>query len=350
MAYSLLELKERFHTKCYDQSEFAEKARLLQSIWRVEQKIPINEKRGNTVNRKIKTKITNDDGTVTNKVELKTYTSNKIIGNYIDSVEAESKMHYFISKPIAEIVNAELEANEGRNSKDKKVLKKDRLLENMLSSQPLAFNLFGELSLDKVLAAKVFKSLFPDRIIDVICIQFEISPGRGDKSYTGDHSAFDVFVEYDGIKGKGFIGIEVKYAETLNDVPASIKGKKYKEVAETSNVFTANGIKYLCTMPESLEQIWRDHLLALSILQHPSQKYQEGFFLYLYPKGNKECSEALSKYRKYLKSENPGENGIHSIEMETLVEYIKQLTSADWIDKFYNRYLNFDKITKYQNS
>ncbi|MBK8551062.1 MAG: hypothetical protein IPL53_08415 [Ignavibacteria bacterium] len=42
-----------------------------------------------------------------------------------------------------------------------------------------------------------------------------ILAGRGSKEYSGDHSAFDVFVEFVRNEKKGFIGIEVKYSENL---------------------------------------------------------------------------------------------------------------------------------------
>ena len=55
-------------------------------------------------------------------------------------------------------------------------------------------------------------------------MRFEHSPGRGDARYTGDRSAFDVFVEHSTPAGaRGFIGIEVKYHEGLNDAGSSDK-------------------------------------------------------------------------------------------------------------------------------
>ena len=82
-------------------------------------------------------------------------------------------------------------------------------------------------------------------IKEVIGIKFEHSPGRKDKNYTGDSSAFDVFVEYISTKQKkGFIGIEVKCAEDLILKPKEVKqtynknGKRYLEISKASNIFT----------------------------------------------------------------------------------------------------------------
>ncbi|MHA6779644.1 PGN_0703 family putative restriction endonuclease [Pseudonocardia saturnea] len=80
------------------------------------------------------------------------------------------------------------------------LLGRPRLWVDLLSSQPLCFNLFGPLAEDRTLAGRVLSTLWPD-IRTVNDIRFEWSPGRGDEAYTGNHSAFDVFVDYDGPLG-----------------------------------------------------------------------------------------------------------------------------------------------------
>ncbi|MBS1515333.1 MAG: hypothetical protein JSS63_09890 [Bacteroidetes bacterium] len=305
-----IELQRKYKTEYKDKSIFASNARLLQSIWREENNIQLE----------------------------RTY------GNFLSSEQAYTQELNFLTPKIKEIVKKEIEENVTRKGKDVKVMKKDRLYENLLSSQPLAFNLFGELVMpDYELAHRVFKKLFPDKIKKVTSINFEISTCRGDLNYTGDHSAFDVFITYDGIKGKGFIGIEVKYAETLLDIPARFK-ERYKEVAIQSGKFTEEGINELCKMPKSLEQIWRDHLLSLSMIPPVNIDYDEGFFVFLYPKKNQECVNALTRYRNYLNSTSSEETGIHQITMEDFVAAIKSETSEQWVIDFEDRYLNFEKI------
>jgi hypothetical protein len=132
--------------------------------------------------------------------------------------------------------------------------------ENMLSSQPLCFNLFGELHFDHKLATKFFRKLFPNRIETVTEILFEHSPGRGNKKFTGDHSAFDVFVEYVNNGKKGFIGIEVKYAESLKEEQEKAAQATFNkhEVEYTrltsSGTFRNDAIDSLKKTP--LSQIW----------------------------------------------------------------------------------------------
>jgi len=307
-------IQRKYKTDYNDKSVFAANARLLQSIWREEKGIPLK----------------------------------RIFGNYLSLKQAYCEEFNFLSQKIKDEVRKVVDGNELRDDNERKVIKTDRLYENLLASQPLAFNLFAELITPGYeVANKVFKKLFGDRIRNITSIEFEISPGRRNLRYTGDRSAFDVFIKYIGKQGNGFIGIEVKYAETLLDEPAKIKDKKYKEVAEKSGKFTEEGITELCKMPVSLEQIWRDHLLSLSMLPPVNNDYAEGFFVYLFPKENLECSNALNRYSEFLKSKNKNENGLHILFMQDVVDAIKIETNANWIRDFEDRYLRFDKIEKY---
>ncbi len=307
-----IEIRKKYKTSYSDRSDFASRARLLQSVWR--------EEHGITLKR--------------------------TWGNFLSLKQAYCKEHNFLTQKIKDEVRKEVDANENSFGKDKKVIKTDRLYENLLASQPLAFNLFAELITPGYkIANKVFKKIFGDVIHNITSIKFEISPGRGENKYIGDRSAFDVFIQYAGKKGKGFIGIEIKYAETLLDEPAKSK-ERYIEVAKDSGKFTDEGIDQLCKMPMSLEQIWRDHLLSLSMIPPVNNDFDEGFFVYLFPKGNEECEKALGHYFKFLESENQYESGLHILYMENFVEAIKSETNEKWVLDFEDRYLKFDKIEK----
>lgn len=316
MKKASLEIRKKYKTEYLDKSEFAANARLLQSMWRENNQIPL----------------------------LRTW------GNYLSIEQAYCKQLNFISDKVRLKVKEEVDANELATGKNVKVLKTDRLYENLLASQPLAFNLFAELiTPDFDIASKVFNKIFGDRIKKIISIDFEISPGRGDIKYTGDRSAFDVFIKYEGIKGNGFIGIEVKYAETLLDKPANYK-ERYKEIAISSDKFTEEGIIELCKMPMSIEQIWRDHLLALSMLAPVNNDFDDGFFVYLFPKENTECVNALDKYFKLLKFNDEEKAGLSIVYMQQLVDEIKSATNEtkeQWILDFEDRYLRFDKLDEF---
>ena len=100
------------------------------------------------------------------------------------------------------------------------LLARPRLWVDLLSSQPLCFNLFGPLAEDPALATTTLQMIWPN-IQKITRIRFEWSPGRGAERYTGNRSAFDIFVEYDGPRGRSFLAIEVKYHEDLTGTPAA---------------------------------------------------------------------------------------------------------------------------------
>ena len=174
-----------------------------------------------------------------------------------------------------------------------------RLFANLLSSQPLCFNLFGELARDVDLATVVLSKLAPGRIGRVTKIRFEHSPGRRDPRFTGDRSAFDVFVEYDSPVGKrGFLGVEVKYHEALNDAAAEHRAR-YDELADAMGCFPTDRA---ALKAKPLQQIWRDHLLSGALVRG-FLGYDEGAFVFLYPRDNAACVRALAAYRAQLTSD-----------------------------------------------
>ena len=108
---------------------------------------------------------------------------------------------------------------------------------------------------DLDLATQYFQRLFPNKIDEVTAVNFEYSPGRGNAKYLDDHSAFDVFLEFKRNKLKGFIGIEVKYAESLKEETKDKAKKNYKdryaELTMNSGLFKENSIENLKQPPLS---------------------------------------------------------------------------------------------------
>ncbi len=283
-------------------SAFAASRRLLQAKWRIKMDAPIGKYKSGE-----------------NMVAL---------GNLLEKKYAVENGANFLTSKIKKVVEDVLDKQE-RGAK----IEKNRLYTNMLSSQPLAFNLFGELSIDLVLASKVFNDLFPERVKQVKEIKFEHSPGRGSAVYTADHSAFDVFVKYDSLKGKsGFIAIEVKYVENMKDKPSTHK-PRYEELWNNSKIFKTDSLEILKQKP--IQQIWRDHLLSIATLKD----YDEGFFVFLYPSQNVECTGAVEKYKETLRSDVDVESGFYPKHIEQFCSSIRKFTQSKWIGDFEKRYL-----------
>ena len=140
-----------------------------------------------------------------------------------------------------------------------------RLRTNLLSSQPLAFNLFGPLAADTALATRFMAELFPGTLAEVTDILFEHSPGRGDPRFTSDRTAFDVVIRGRSPTGaRALICIEMKYSEAGHE-PAPPPHPRHAEIARTTpGLFIAPGDSAL-TDP-ACQQLYRQHCLASAIL------------------------------------------------------------------------------------
>lgn len=283
---------------------FQQRARLLQALWREARGLPIGEQRG---------------------VPL---------GSRIAPAFARTTGAAFLTPTIREVVAHAL--SEGRDPGQ--LVDVDRLYANLLSSQPLCFNLFAEASRDLALATRAFRTLAPTRIERVLAVEFERSPGRGDARFTGDRSAFDVFVTYVSPRGRrGFLGIEVKYHESLGDAAASHRDR-YDEVAATMGCFVAER-DALRSRP--YQQIWRDHLLAGALVA-AGVGFDEGAFVFLAPRDNGACARAVSGYRSHLTDEAT----FLALSLEDVHAALAPEGDATWHDAFFARYLDFARVER----
>jgi hypothetical protein len=256
-------------------------------------------------------------------------------GAMLEMPFAQETLANYLTPTIRKVV--EREVLDPRRSKGK-LFGRPRIFNNLLSSQPLCFNLFGESAEDLTLATSLFHDLTGGAVHRVTAVEFEFSPGRGDPRYTGDLSASDVFIRYDTRSGgRGFIGIEVKYHEGLQDKEAKHR-PRYDEVAAQMGVFRADRLDDLKRRP--LEQIWRDHLLAGAL--KAVDGYDEGLFVFLYPEGNTRCSEAVVAYERCLSDTRT----FAGWTLERVVEALRRHSDAPWIQSFFERYLDFERVDR----
>ena len=287
-------------------NEFQRRARLLQALWREQQGFPIG-------------------------VPLQG--PPRPLGSMLATPWAEETYGNFLTTTIADVVRSQVPAEATRGGP---VYMRPRLFRNLLSSQPMCFNLFGELQRDLPLATSVLGDVTSGRVAEVTGIQFEYSPGRGNPEYTDDGSAFDVFVTFITPQGsRGFLGIEVKYHEDLKGGRDRYR-ERYDEVAAEMECFAADRLRELRSAP--LEQIWRDHLLAGATKCRDG--YAEGLFVFLRPDGNAHCARAVSDYRACLTSEAT----FVEWGLEDVVAALRRHTDAGWVSAFADRYLDFGKV------
>ena len=183
---------------------FQRRARALQAVWRQAQGLPTGEH------------------------------GDRPLGSRLAMLSARDHLTNYLTEPIRDVVRREVvDPVRSRG----KLYARPRIFNDLLSSQPLCFNLFGELQQNLPLARRALRRVTDGRIETVTAIGFEHSPGRRDATYTGDRSAFDVFVEYATPDSKlGFAGIEVKYHENLDDKAAPHR-ERYEEIAAAMGCF-----------------------------------------------------------------------------------------------------------------
>jgi hypothetical protein len=296
------------HVLVSTDNEFQRRARLLQALWREELALPIGERRpGVPLGSRLPKELAKDSG-----ANLMTPAAR--------------------SAALREV--AAMRAGSGQK------IDEDRLWANLLSSQPLAFNLFADLGNDLSLATRVLRRILPERVAAVTRIAFEYSPGRGSAKFTADRTAFDVYIEHQTERGgRGFIGIEVKYHEALGDEPAEHR-PRYDEVTAAMGCFKADCVSGLRRKP--VEQLWRDHMLAGSMLLDTAAGWETGLYLFLYPEENEPCRRAAQVYAEYLSDRRT----FAPVTLETVVDAIEAETDDGWIRELRERYLGWGKIDR----
>ncbi len=175
-----------------------------------------------------------------------------------------------------------------------------RLWADLLSSQALAFNLFGELAADVTHADRAVHQWCdtPGRVRE---LRFAHSPGRLDPAYLNSLRAFTAAFILDLDDGtSGVLAVEVKYHERNKaETPRPDNLHRYTAVAERSGAFAPGSIATLVRRSD-LCVMWLEHLLALSMVQHPSRSWTWGKYLVVHPAGNGDIVDACARYRAML--------------------------------------------------
>ena len=163
-----------------DKSHFQRAARIMQSIWREENRYEIGE--------------------------VKNQARTRPLGSRLQMPCARETLSNYLTENVRDVVRSEvLDLGKSKG----KLYSKPRIFDDLLSSQPLCFNLFGELKKDLSLATRVMAILAPGMVSQVTDIDFEWSPGQGDPKLNGDRSAFDVYISFVTQAGaKGSLGLK----------------------------------------------------------------------------------------------------------------------------------------------
>ena len=245
--------------------------------------------------------------------------------------EAKTELTNYPTDTIRDVVRREVLDPVRRREK---LYGQPRIWNDLLSSQPLCFNLFGELVAGS--ASRVFGTLSNGRIADVDRDWVRALSGqRRRQQVHGGPLGLRRFCRVPDTHGRqGVLGIEVKYHEDLEDSPSSHRDR-YDEIAANMGGFEPGALEQLKLKP--LQQIWRDHLLSGALLLNRDQGY-DGFFVFFYPAGNVCCSRAVGAYQTCLADRR----SFVAWTLEDVAAAIK-VGGPPWIDLVVDRYLAFER-------
>lgn len=278
-------------------SKFVAKCRKLQSIYRAEQGLAIRPYKGR-------------DGI-------------HYYGNYIEGGEKSGAN--FLADYIFDYAKHRVEHREKYET-----IESDRLFNNLLSSQPMAFNLFCPLmKLHKESpeeATRVIKSALPMFPIHLVTkVDLEFIPSNY-KDLTGDKSAMDAIICFKTADGKdGFIAIETKYSENLGTNEASDNEKSLEIIKQIK-----------------LTQIYRNFLLNESYgLWSNADSYSIVLSPMIHPSTDKEVRSITDEMQPDYKGK------LQNISLESFTDKLISESPEEYADifrRFRDRYLSFDRV------
>lgn len=211
------------------------------------------------------------------------------------------------------------------------IVDEDRLLRNLLSSQPTCVNLFGPFVVDPDGLTGWVRSLDPEceRVTEV---RLEWAPPRGEHFDGG--SAFDAFVEYVTHTGTRFVGVETKYAENLAASRISVR-QVYRDFTEDSGFWSGGADRRLDT--PALRQFWLNTLLAQSLREvgHDGTSYEHGLEVVVACAADE--SAALATHRVRGELHDP-DGWLRWVPYEDVLAHLDP--SIPWVDDFRARYLD----------
>ncbi len=290
-------------------NRFRAAARLLQALWREDRELPIGA-------------YIDADG---RRVRL---------GSRVTEAAGKQGVN-LLSPEIAALVRRECVYRELGA-----MIEVDRLRENLLSSMPLAFNIFAPLKLDLRQATRFMAELFPGLMTEVRAIKFEHSPGRGRETWTRDYSALDLC--FYGLNAHGqrvMLGWEIKYSEGFEPTPNRISDRQLA-IAANSGLYCEAEDPGLFLNPH--QQLTRELNLCQSILDNGD--VDVGLFVLASPRLNHLTQAMGESFCKLLNPPQQGRAGFVSITLERVLEALAAIGMVSHAQTLHRRYFDFHQV------
>lgn len=261
----------------------------------------------------------------------------------------------FLSQEIFEYAKWRIE-----QKKSYETINEDRLFNNFLLSQPMAFNLFvplmsivhtdeGKSKLAKVVAEHIINS-DSSTFSKITEVGIEFIPSYYSECLN-DKTAMDAYFMYERTDGKhGLIAIETKYTDILGTNPASNPSFAIRQATENigiSQLLTNEGIEGIAKRDIKLSQVYRNFLLTETVRLH--EHLDNSISIILSPKGNMSNEEDERSLIAILKDEYKYK--FQSVTLESFVSaLIREFPDTELFRRFENRYLDFERVEKLINN
>lgn len=221
-----------------------------------------------------------------------------------------------------------------RAKDDNEAIELERLHRNLLSSQPLCFNVFGQLSAYRPSTARLLAELLGLDVLSVTDVLVEHAPAAA-KNVLRDRTAFDAYLQLETSDGPVFLAVETKYTEPFSQVQygsAAYPRPTYGPVCNAADGWLKPGAA-VELVNAATNQLWRMTMLA----QLTEQKLgRRGLVIVLACDGDHGAESAIKGVRPWLKDGDK----VRSVTFEQLLAAANKIPDlAPWTMLFRTRYL-----------
>jgi hypothetical protein len=216
-----------------------------------------------------------------------------------------------------------------------------RLMHNMLSSQPMCFNLFGPLAVERERAGRLLAALFPGEIARVHEVTIEYAPSPASE-YLADRTSFDAFIDYERDSGeRAFIAVETKLTDSFS--PERYDGAPYRRWMNGARMIWRDDDERV--VDPSHNQVWRIHLLAIALRDRPGSPYVAGRSVVVRHPLDESGASAVAGYRALLRG-GDREPTFGEITLDVVADAFEKGVTGDderaWIASFRARYVSME--------
>jgi hypothetical protein len=228
------------------------------------------------------------------------------------------------------------------------IVNRHRLYHDLLSSQPLCFNLFGFLAVktpkdpspgDRYALLDVLNDAFGVEADAVEDVRLEWALKKNGKSKSG--SAFDCFIKYRRGPNTGFVGIEAKYSEDLRvqrPTPAE-KNPEYGRLTENPGSGFKPGASDVLNQPTTC-QLWYNACLALRV--RDDESYDEFRLVMTSHENDESAKQAVAAVRDQLVDPEQ----LRWVSYQDIVSTCRRYEQLNrWADHFNQRYLDLSPVS-----